>query len=267
MIYFDGHVHIQDLFSLDVFFTKSIENFSKQITQPQLNSGAIFFLLLTESKTHDYFSLLRKEATKRTGILSQSWKVKATMEAESLLLCHEKWPDVWLFVVAGRQIVTAERLEVLALGTTTKFDDGVPLEQTIELVQQKKGLAVLPWGVGKWLGKRGRIVKKIIENTQSEKLFVGDNGGRPVFWPAPAIFTLAAKRGIRLLPGSDPLPLAEEEHRAGSYGGSVPGECTAETPFTDLKTILADQNVQITPFGNKQGAIRFFKTQIALRMP
>ncbi|BCL61859.1 hypothetical protein DGMP_25520 [Desulfomarina profundi] len=113
----------------------------------------------------------------------------------------------------------------------------------------------------------GGIVKKIIENTQFEKLFVGDNGGRPVFWPAPAIFDLAANRGIRLLPGSDPLPLAEEEQRAGSYGGAVSGECTVETPFADLKTILADQNVQITPFGNKQGVVRFFKTQIALRMP
>ncbi|BCL61860.1 hypothetical protein DGMP_25530 [Desulfomarina profundi] len=147
MIYFDGHVHIQDLFSLDVFFMKSLENFSKQITQPQLNSTAVFFLLLTEGKTHDYFSLLRKEVTKRTDILPQAWKVNKTMEEESLLLCHEEWPDVRLFVVAGRQIVTAERLEVLALGTTTEFDDGTPIIRTIELVHQEKGLAVLPWGL------------------------------------------------------------------------------------------------------------------------
>ncbi len=266
MIYFDSHVHIQDLFSLDVFFTKSLENFSKQITQPRVNCVADFFLLLTESKTHDYFSLLQKEATQRTDILSQSWQIKATMEEESLLFCHREWPDVRLYVVAGRQIVTAERLEVLALGTTGKFDDGTPLLQTIDQVHQKQGLAVLPWGAGKWLGRRGGIIKDLIENTPPEKLFVGDNGGRPVFWPVPAPFVLAAKRGIRLLPGSDPLPLAEEVQRVGSFGGFVPGECTVETPFNDLKTVLTDQNVQITPFGRKQGAVRFFKTQIALRM-
>jgi len=266
MIYFDAHVHIQDLFSLEEFFTKSLENFSKQMSQSGVNCSGTFFLLLTEGKTHDYFSLLQKEVTERTDILSQSWKIEATREEESLLFCHEDWPGVRLFVVAGRQIVTAERLEVLALGTTAKFDDGATLFEAIDCVHQRQGLAVVPWGAGKWLGKRGKIVKNTIETTHFENLFVGDNGGRPVFWPAPAAFALAAKRGIRLLPGSDPLPLAEEEQRAGSFGGFVSGECTTDTPFADLKTLLTDQSVPITPFGSKQGTIRFFKTQIALRM-
>ncbi len=266
MIYFDSHVHIQDLFSLDVFFKKSLENFSQQMSQSQVNCSGTFFLLLTEGKTHDFFSLFQKEVTERTDILPQSWKIEGTQEEESLLFSHKDWPGARLFVVAGRQIITTERLEVLALGTASKFDDGGALVATINCVREGQGLAVVPWGAGKWLGKRGKLVNNLIETADSENLFMGDNGGRPVFWPAPAAFALAAKRGIRLLPGSDPLPLAEEEPRAGSFGGFVPGECTSATPFADLKTLLTEQNVPITPFGNKQGTIRFFKTQIALRM-
>jgi len=266
MIYFDAHIHIQNLFSLDIFLENSLRNFSRQITKNDSADSGTFFLLLTEGKKMDYFSLLKKESIEHGNILPEAWQVKGTREAESLLLRHKDWQETRLFIVAGRQIVTREKVEVLALGTVSKFDDAMPVKETIELVRNKQGLAVLPWGAGKWLGKRGKIIRNLITSTPQEGLFVGDNGGRPLFWPTPAIFAQAAKRGIRLLPGSDPLPLAQEEQRAGSFGGFIRGECSATTPWTDLRSLMNDPKIEITPFGKNQAALRFFKTQIALRL-
>jgi hypothetical protein len=98
-----------------------------------------------------------------------------------------------------------------------------------------------------------------------DRLFVGDNGGRPAFWPTPRPFTTAAGRGIRLLPGSDPLPLADEELRVGSYGAMIEGTCSSDQPAEGLRTLLARNSTVITPYGKRPGALRFFRTQIALR--
>ena len=125
---------------------------------------------------------------------------------------------------------------------------------------------MLPWGAGKWLGKRGVIVSDFLQSASPEALFVGDNGGRPEFWPRPAPFDLAARRGIRLLPGSDPLPLHGEESRVGTYGATVDGDCSDATPASDLKRLLLDRNTPIKPFGQRPGAWQFCKTQVGLRL-
>lgn len=52
--------------------------------------------------------------------------------------------------MAGRQIVTAEKLEVLALGTDLDIDDGRPIREVLSLVTENGGLPVIPWGAGKW---------------------------------------------------------------------------------------------------------------------
>ena len=68
-----------------------------------------------------------------------------------------------VLVIAGRQIVSAERIEVLALGTRTQIPDGQPLAATIDAVRADGALAVLPWGFGKWWGARGRMVDAYLE--------------------------------------------------------------------------------------------------------
>ncbi len=223
-------------------------------------------LLLTEAKSLDFFSKLAQQARQKTCLLPVPWQVRATGEEESLLLNHASRPGVRMFVVAGRQLVTREKLEVLALASLAKIDDGRPLADTVDEVRNCGGLAVLPWGAGKWLGKRGRIVSDYLQSASPDSLFVGDNGGRPDFWPRPALFDLAARRRIRLLPGSDPLPLTGEECRVATYGAAVEGHCSDETPASDLKGLLLDSKRNINAFGQKQGAWQFFRTQVALRL-
>lgn len=266
MIFFDAHVHIQARFDLDQLLLAALTNFDKQRLALAPQSTGTYFLLLTEAKFLDFFSVIGEQARQRTGSLPSSWTVHPTAEAESLLLRHESRPGIRLFMVAGRQLVARERLEVLALATTVKIGDGKPLVDTVNEVRDAGGLAVLPWGAGKWLGKRGGIVSDFLQNASVKSLFVGDNGGRPKFWPRPASFDLAAGRGIRLLPGSDPLPLPGEEHRVGSYGGAVAGTCSDDKPTADLKNLLIDSNQRVTPYGQRQGAWQFLRTQVGLRL-
>lgn len=265
MIYFDAHVHIQENFALDRLLASARRNFSRQHQQICPDRPGTFFLLLTEAKNCDRFADLKLQAKSATGPTAGGWRITTTAEQESLLGVCDDWPENRLFLLAGRQIVTAERLEVLALATAARVADHLPLPETVDKVRHQQGLAVLPWGAGKWLGKRGQIITAFIKTVNPDRLFVGDNGGRPLFWPTPRPFITAAGRGIRLLPGSDPLPLADEELRVGSYGAMVQGECSSDQPAADLRMILGKSSTVIAPFGKRLSAMRFFKTQIALR--
>lgn len=266
MISFDAHVHIQENVSIDLLLDSGRRNFSRLMRRSFPGRPATFFLFLTEAKKDDSFAELKKAADAARHLTPGGWRIAATREAESLLLTRDDWPQGRLFLLAGRQVVTAEKLEVLALATTALVADGLALPETVEAVRKGKGLAVLPWGAGKWLGKRGAIVDRYLQSATPEGLFVGDNGGRPVFWPTPRAFFAAKSRGIRLLPGSDPLPLAGEELRVGSYGGWLQGECSGDHPSADIKALLTGRSTKITPFGNRQGVWDFCRNQLALRL-
>ena len=62
--------------------------------------------------------------------------------------------------------------------------------------------AVLAWGVGKWLFKRGKIIRQLIETYDSPYLLLGDNSGRPSFWPTPNLFKQAKLLNIPIINGS-----------------------------------------------------------------
>lgn len=264
MICFDAHVHIHTIFSIDGMLDSAVRNFSRHVPQEATGLPGIYSLFLTEGEGCDFFSGLKEKADNSRYNTPGRWHIAGTQEAESLRVTRDDWTGR-LFILAGRQVVTAEKIEVLALATPAKIADGLSLDETVEAARRHGGLAVLPWGVGKWLGKRGKILDGFVRRAAPDGLFVGDNGGRPLVWPAPRLFGTAAARGIRLLPGSDPLPLAAEESRVGSYGGFLQGEVTDERPAADLRRLLTDRSRPIVPFGGRMGVIRFVQTQMALR--
>ena len=56
-------------------------------------------------------------------------------------------------------------------------------------------------------------------NENTEILFLGDNGNRPLFWSISRKFFIKQKKKELInLPGSDPLPFNSEEKRPGSFG-------------------------------------------------
>ena len=231
MILVDAHVHIYDCFDLETFLDSALENFKGEAARCGQENSFTALLLLTETAKDNWFHRLAGYAGDKTGTGTRSignWTFHRTKENCSLYAQSKN--SYGLFLIAGHQIVTAENLEVLALATAKTLRDGSPIVELIEAVKESGGIPVIPWGFGKWLGRRGMTLRKILNGSEASGLFLGDNGNRPSFGPRPSHFKQAETKRIRVLPGSDPLPFGSESRRAGSFGFSLQGSITREHP-------------------------------------
>jgi hypothetical protein len=261
----DAHVHIYDCFDLPTFLDSAFSNFRKEANRIGRGNSFTTVLLLTETSRQKWFHRLRAygemESTNGGNTIG-NWTFHHTDETCSLRACsNDRWT---LYIIAGQQINTSEKLEILALGTTQRFEDGAPLETVIQRIRESGAIPVIPWGFGKWIGRRGGILKKLLKKTQITPLFLGDNGGRPLFWPRPLYFRKAQANGLRVLPGSDPLPLASESSRAGSFGFTFQGTVDPEHPALDIKKILLDPRTDLQPYGSLENPYRFVRNQLSI---
>jgi hypothetical protein len=264
MLFIDSHVHIYDCFDLETFFDSAYANFKR--AAEQLGHGHDFtgILLLTETSKNNWFHRLSEYADDRNlpeGKYTGDWRLNHTDEYFSLSANSGDFKKVIL--VAGRQIVTEEKIEVLALCTSASFNDRKPISTTIKEIAEKDGVPVIPWGIGKWIGNRGKIVKQIIKNKNTSLIYLGDNGNRPNFWAQPRIFKQAKKNGIHILPGSDPLPFTSESCRAGSNGFYLQVQMDSRKPATLIKQLLMDKaNYPVRVFGQLEKNHRFLLNQM-----
>jgi hypothetical protein len=266
MLLIDAHVHIHECFNLVDFFKHAFQNFNAVAAKIQPQKTLTGILMLTESQNKNIFSTLASFSNDKLfypRLNSINFDVSHTDEKISLKIQDEKKNKI--IIIAGRQIVTKERLEVLALCFENIIKDGRPIMDVIKEVREFGGLPVLPWGFGKWTGRRGKILDRILENSERPKIFLGDNGGRAGFLPEPRQFRLAAERGIRILPGSDPLPFPAEIERAGSFGCKVCVDLSENRPAKYLKEILADSRFVLEPYGCLEDPFRFFHNQIKMQ--
>lgn len=269
MIFVDSHVHAYDCFDSDLLLDSALNNFQEAAKQHAIvHQPLSYVLLLAEGKKESWFqSLSATFETHRQGKKIVRWSAVDSGEENSLMVCRNNSPENKIHVVAGRQVVTMENIEVLALFMKQPLPDGLPLPETVARVIQLGGIPVLPWGVGKWQGKRGRIIKKFLMHHESGHLFLGDNGGRPHFWPTPNLFAMAGKKGVVVLPGSDPLPLPGEALRVGSFGFYLhENSLYGDSPTKSLKSALLSPKVTISPFGCLQKNRLFFLNQFRLRL-
>ena len=262
MILVDAHVHLYECYDLSEFLTSARTNFSREACRRKHNANFSAFLLLTDAANQNSFNRLTHYATSQKQV--GNYLIKITPDKNTLLATHII-DDGRLYLVAGRQIVTAEKLEVLALFTNTNFKEGAPLAQTVKLIEKKGGIPVIPWGTGKWLGKRGKILTEFISKYQNN-IFLGDNGGRPTFWPTPSHFKYARRIGMQILPGSDPLPFSTESKRAGSFGFTLNTSVNDKYPSENLKKALGKKDVVIKPYGKLESPLHFFRNQIAMQI-
>ena len=191
-VFVDAHVHIHDCFEIEKFFYSAANNFSCAREKMGVGNDAVNIMLMTETMAANYFDSLYQLADTK----SQQYRgvtLYRTAEDCSLLVMLENGRK--LFLIAGRQIVTAERLEVLALGTAQKFQDGEPIIEVIDKVKSLGALVVIPWGFGKWIGRRGKIVSKLLKDYDNRSFFLGDNSGRAAFLPTPQYLAFGQKRG------------------------------------------------------------------------
>lgn len=241
------------------------ENFAEAVDRHQPCGDFIGILLFTESASEQWFNFLREHVQRRPEHLQErtGWRFDLTQERCSLIA--RKSQEGTIILVAGRQIVTAERLEVLAIGTETQYSDGAPIEQVLRDVRESGALAVIPWGFGKWMGQRGKVLDALLRR-EKNGLVLGDNSGRPRALPYPSQFVAAQKLGMRILPGSDPLPFASENRRPGSYGVILESAIDLATPARDLRRLLADHEISITPYGAPEQTLRFVRNQVRMQL-
>lgn len=255
----DGHVHIHSCFELGAFFDSAARNFARG-AEPTPPLGV---LLLTETFGTDRFAELEAAADGARQI--GGWRVAEGGEDGSLVLRRGHAPD--LLILAGRQIVVRERLEVLALCTRTAFRDGAGLEETLDRVRAAQGVPVVPWGFGKWWFGRGGIVADLLRTSSPGEFLLGDNGVRPLGTPSPRHFRMARTKGIGVLAGSDPLPFPAQALRPGHYGTLIPGEnFDPARPVSSLRQILPALPPGSPTFGRREPPHRFAEAQVRIRL-
>jgi hypothetical protein len=253
----DAHVHGHACYEPGAFFDHAAANFEAAAGHRGEAAGC---LMLTESAGARFFDALLERAGSAGP---DGWSVGLTGEAESLLVSRSSRPT--LFVVCGRQVVTRERLEVLALGTQADFVDGLPISEALGLVSAAGAIPVIPWGLGKWWAARGRCVAELLERPGVPRFFLGDNGGRPRIAPAPRLFRRAAERGIAVLPGSDPLPFPGQVGKVAGYGFVLSGEFASERPAASVKRMLAGLTQSPAPFGRRESVAGFVRAQLGMQ--
>jgi hypothetical protein len=217
--------------------------------------------MFTESAWDHYFRAFRDAPGKFNA---GDWTFERTEEDSSLLARHRS--ELRLVLISGRQVVTRERLEVLALGTDHEFADGLGLEEAVQSVRHSGAIVVLPWGFGKWWSARGQRVRDFLSSMCSSELFLGDNGGRLALAPEPSMFAAARARGIRTLPGSDPLPFASQNATAGSYGFSTEEVTLEGRPAEALKAAIRAVKEPTRTFGRRESLLAFCRNQLAMQL-
>ena len=262
MIFIDSHVHIHPCFQLDRFLDAAYSNFRSAAWTKASGSHWQAIVLLTESGATNVFQKLSDNETTSLNTCN-AWQFEKTSED---MVVKAVGPDSkQMLISAGRQIVTAERLEVLCLGSRIHVEDKQPIRQTIEYVLNAGALAVLPWGPGKWFGGRGQVVQDMLKYFGAN-LWLGDNGNRPVFWTTPKIFELAVSAGHKILPGSDPLPFPSENGRAGCFGFMMDGAISGSHPLRDVMSRLRQADTRLEPFGRLESCRRFFRNQLTMQL-
>jgi hypothetical protein len=265
LILADAHVHIYRCFNLTAFLESALLNFQASSAACGSQDNFTGLLFLTETRQENYFRELAEVS--HSGGNSEklpNWTILTTEENCSLYARSSFGRGVYL--LAGRQIVTAEDLEVLALATVAEIREGLPLAVTIQEVIDQDGIPVIPWGFGKWFGRRGTLLGNLLQQTEFPTLCLGDNSGRPGFWPKPVLFKQVEQKPMRILPGTDPLPFASEGSRPGKYGFAVAGNLDPAKPAASIKQLLADTSVSIQPYGILENPWRFIQNQIAMQL-
>jgi hypothetical protein len=254
----DGHVHYHDCFGVARFLRAARDNFDaarKEAGAPR----AVACLMLSESAWSHYFRSFGEGLIERDA---PGWSVRRLEECSLAV----RGPENEEFVlVAGRQIVTSERLEVLALATTREYPDGMPLREAADLVISTGAVPVVPWGFGKWTMARGRVVEELLHSPLADSLFLGDNGGRAALLPTPRLLRLGRRLGIPVLPGSDPLPLRSEAGKPGRCGFVLEGDVDPRAPAAAVRTLLS-RRTQPARFGRLERLGTFLTRQAGLRL-
>lgn len=256
----DTHVHFHECFTWMAFLDAAFANFARARRHSGWDPEWVGCMMFTETAgVNHYRALLDDPALAR----ALGWRVEKGDDGCSAML--RRPGNGAMTIVAGRQIVTAEHLEVLALGCVDELPDGRPIRDVVRAVADRDALAVIPWGFGKWLGRRGQIVRDLIERADGTGLWLGDNGGRMRVLPRPHLFNWSERHGVVVLGGSDPLPLSAHVTRPGSYGSVLDVSHEEARAGSAIKAAIRALHHTPPAFGGLSSLPAAIASQVGLR--
>lgn len=248
-IIFDGHVHIYPHYD----WVAALRALFRNLGTEGLRLG-----LLTETATCHFY----QQAIDTPGVFDRDGLTLTAGPGPKALTVMEGGTPLGV-LIAGRQIITAERLEVLAVGADAAIPDGQPIRLAIDSIRAHGGVPIVTWSPGKWFFGRGRQVADLLTSLSAGSFLLGDSALRPTCWPEPRLMQQGRQRGFKIIAGSDPLPLAREESRLGTYGVTAMAPFDALAPADSVYRLLTYGNTIFTPVGRRTAPLAFARRWIA----
>ena len=247
----DGHVHLHPLFDLEKALGASRRHRS--------SSRDPVLWLLTESAGGTFFAqLVEGDLPVPVG-----WYLRPV--DERLVALESSDAVVW--VLAGRQVRARQGLEVHGWGLREPLAEGRAVADTCREVRGAGGLAVLPYGFGKWRGSRREELRAALDALADDPPWLADSGVRPGRRPLAALYPELRGRARGILAGSDPLPLLGEESRIGSFGFLLPANDAADRTLSSASLLDRLENLPSEPplLGKRVSWARALRQQVLLR--
>ncbi len=200
----DTHLHLYPVYDLSRAFNQLLDR------SAHLGDQVSRAACLAERHDCQYFKQLLEGEIKLSG-----FNVEQVVENEIRLTRDSD--QLSLNLLPGRQVITRENIEILALSCPEMIADGQPALDVIFQLNQLNRIPVIAWSPGKWFGERGKLVKRLITELDRQDFLIGDTTLRPYGWGIPGLMKQAQQLGFAVIAGSDPLPFSGEENWLGAY--------------------------------------------------
>ena len=256
-LYCDTHVHCYDLEGFSSLLDQAHSNFNSAARSNASTTKQIiethFLMFFTDGLKDKTWAHIYPQALAKNKI--GDWQL-SLVDDDKLIKANNGEKIITL--APARQINSYHRLEFLLLGCNSDIEDGIIEQQIIDSYADQY-LLICPWGFGKWLGGRAKVLRELL-SINASRLFLGDNGSRPGLWRHVPHFRQSR---LPIINGSDPLPLKVDSRRIGSFGihwVSAESELSLAGVLEEIKT------ASLRNYGSQLSLYRFIGNQLALKL-
>ena len=234
----DFHIHLYRGFDLQAAYSAALNNTGARFGGEAQTLPHV--CCLTERSGQNWFAALRSAESEPISLLPEGWTPQLT---EDGLAIHFDLAPSPFYLVAGRQIVTSERLELLCLTVDLELPDGIPMREGIAKIREAGGIPMIPWSPGKWMGARGKFLHDLLQ--EKHEVYLGDTAIRPGSAWGKSHFSEIERQGLPVLPGSDPLPAIGETSLFCKLSAKLDIPC--ENPGSELRAWVKQNRELIYP--------------------
>jgi hypothetical protein len=244
----DFHLHVYKIYPMESLLTALFANLNRIARAPH-SDPVLKAAFLAERRRYQIFQdwhrgLFRVRGFSIVPISPQALEIR-TDKGDRLLL------------FAGRQVATAESLEILSLVSDRDIPDALPFPEALSRVLAAGGIPVLPWAPGKWEGARRRLIREGIDKAAGSGLMLCDTAIRPGLFPDPLLFHHARRLGVPVVAGTDTYPMPGEERLAGSYASLLEADFDPADAADAVPRLLRERSFKSC---RRAGSRSFFHT-------